>query len=33
MAEQLAPQTRHLFFTLTVPQRKVNGYLLYKEGS
>ena len=33
MAEQLAPQTRHLFFTLIVPQHKINGYLLYKEGS
>ena len=33
MAEQLAPQTRHLFFTLIVPQHKVNGYLLYIEGS
>ena len=33
MAEQLAPQTRHLFFTLIVPQHKVNAYLLYIEGS
>ena len=33
MAERLAPQTPHLFFTLIVAQREVNGYLLYKEGS
>ena len=33
MAEQLAPQTRLLFFTLIVPQHKVNGYLLYTEDS
>ena len=33
MAERLGPQTRHLFFTLIAPEHKVNGYLLYKEGS
>ena len=33
MAERVAPQTRHAFLTLIVPQHKVNGYLLYKEGS